>query len=153
MDIVYKKPTLSDIPSMQQLIKPEVDNGTILYRSDDEIATNIRSYYVAKDGERIVGFCALHIYSTNLAELRSLIVDNAYRGKGIGKNLIFNLEKEGRDLGLKQLFALTYERNFFEKIGYTEIDKEKLPEQKIWADCIKCKLFPICKEIAFIKTI
>ncbi len=153
MNIIYKKPTLLDIENMQKLIKPEVDKGIILYRSDDEMASNIRSYFIAElDGE-IVGFCALQIYSKKLAEIRSLIVKEGLRGKSIGKNLILNIEKEGKELGVKELFSLTYERGFFEKLGYKEIDKDKLPEQKIWADCIKCKLFPICKEIAFIKAI
>ncbi len=153
MDIVYKKPTLLDIKNMQKLVKPEVDKGIILYRSDDEMAMNIRSYFVAELNKEIVGFCALQIYSIKLGEIRSLIVKDGLRGKNIGKNLITCIEKEGKELGVEELFSLTYERGFFEKLGYQEIDKDKLPEQKIWADCIKCKLFPICKEIAFIKAI
>ncbi len=149
--IKYEKPTLKDIPSMQKLIEPEVKEGIILPRSDDEVATNIRSYFVAKENEKIIGFVALHIHSPNLAEIRSLIVDRNYRGRGIGKNLIKNCIKEAKKLLVKKLFTLTYEKNFFEKIGFKEIAKELLPEHKIWADCIKCKHFPICNEIALIK--
>jgi len=150
MPIIYEKPTLKDIEQMQHLVMPEVQSGIILYRSDDEIAQNIRSYVIARDGKRIVGFCALHIYSKKLAEIRSIIIDKEYRGRGIGKNLVNFLIKEGRNLYVESIFALTYEREFFQKIGFNEIDKDKLPEQKIWADCIKCKHFPICNEIAFI---
>ncbi|MDR2635797.1 MAG: GNAT family N-acetyltransferase, partial [Campylobacteraceae bacterium] len=57
---------------------------------------------------------------------------------------------EGRALGLKQIFTLTYEKKFFEKLSFKEIPKESLPLSKIWADCIKCKHFPICDEIALI---
>ncbi len=153
MEIIYKKPILEDIDKMQRLVKPEVDSGIILYRSDDEMATNIRSYFIALCDDEIVGFCALQIYSKKLAEIRSLIVKHDYRGKKIGKNIIKNIEQEAKYLGVKQLFSLTYERGFFEGLGYQEIDKDKLPEQKIWADCIKCKFFPVCKEIAFIKQI
>lgn len=51
---------------------------------------------------------------------------------------------------LGEVFTLTYERRFFEKIGFVEIPKEELPAHKIWADCIKCKYFPVCEEIALI---
>jgi len=151
--LIYKKATLLDIDDMQRLVKPEVEKGIILHRSDDEIATNIRSYTIAKDGKKLVGFSALHIFSKKLAEIRSIIIDKEYRGLGIGKNIITRLIKEGKELGVESIFALTYEREFFEKIGFFEIEKDKLPEQKIWADCVKCKLFPICNEIAFIKHI
>ncbi len=150
MSLVYEKPTLNDIDKMQELVKPEVENGIILYRSDDEIAQNIRSYVVARIEEKIVGFCALHIFSKQLAEIRSIIIDKNYRGEGIGKNLVNYLINEGKKLGVESIFALTYEREFFQKIGFKEIEKDKLPEQKIWADCIKCKHFPVCNEIAFI---
>ncbi len=153
MDIVYKKPTLFDIDMMQKLIQPEVQNGIILYRSEDEMAQNIRSYIVACSKEQIVGFCALHIFSKKLAEIRSLIIDKSFRKQGIGKGLIDVAIKEGKELGLESIFALTYEKEFFNKIGFEEIEKDKLPEQKIWADCIKCKHFPVCNEIAFIKQI
>lgn len=153
MDITYEKPTLLDIDMMQELVHPEVESGVILYRSDDEIAQNIRSYVVARDKDKIVGFCALHIFSKQLAEIRSIIIDKEYRGFGIGKKLVNFLIDEGKALGVKSIFALTYEREFFSRIGFNEIDKDKLPEQKIWADCIKCKHFPVCNEIAFIKQI
>ena len=153
MSIVYEKPILKDIEQMQYLVKPEVQSGVILPRSDDEIAQNIRSYVVARIEEKLVGFCALHIFSKQLAEIRSIIIDKNYRGKGIGKNLVNYLINEGSKLGVESIFALTYEREFFQKIGFNEIEKDKLPEQKIWADCIKCKHFPVCNEIAFIKQI
>ncbi|NPA82723.1 MAG: N-acetyltransferase [Epsilonproteobacteria bacterium] len=151
MSIKYIKPTLLDIQDMQELVRPEVEEGIILPRSDDEIATNIRSYFLAKEEDKLVGFTALHIHSPNLAEIRSLIVDKNYRGRGIGKALVREAVKEAKKLKVKKLFTLTYQKEFFEKEGFKEIAKESLPEHKIWADCIKCKHFPICNEIALIK--
>ena len=149
-EVVYEKPKLDAIEQMQALVMPEVQAGKILFRSDDEVATNIRSYTVARESGKIVGFGALHIYSPLLAEVRSLIVDASQRGKGVGSELVRHCIKEARVLGIKQLFALTYEQRFFEKLGFTEIPKESLPEHKIWADCVKCKHFPICDEVALI---
>jgi amino-acid N-acetyltransferase len=150
-EITYRKPTLADIPAMKQLVAPEIESGVILARSDDEIATNIRSYIVAMEGEMLVGFCALHIHSPNLAEIRSMIVDSEYRGCNIGSTLVDKACQEGVVLGLHEILVLTYQQRFFENLGFIEIPKESIPEHKIWADCIKCKHFPICNEVSLIK--
>jgi len=146
----YRKASLLDIDAMQALVKPEVDRGIILHRSCDEMATNIRSYILAiKEGE-VVGFGALHFHTPTLAEIRSLIVSSTMRGEGVGAKIVRNLLDEGKIYGVKKVFTLTYERRFFEKVGFVEIPKEELPAHKIWADCIKCKYFPVCEEIALI---
>ena len=146
--ISYIKPNLTHIPQMQRLIAKDVQEGILLPRSDDEIATNIRSYILAMDNKRIVGYVALHIHSTTLAEVRSLIVDEGYRGQGIGTTLVKKALDEGRVLAVKKVLALTYTKEFFQKLGFKEIDKSEIPEHKIWQDCIKCKHFPVCNEVA-----
>ncbi|MBU0632400.1 N-acetyltransferase [bacterium] len=151
--ITYRKASLNDIVSMQELIKPEVDAGIILPRSNDEIATNIRSYTLAFDGDKLVGFCALHVHSPTLAETRSLIVRDEYRSQNIGSEIVKKCLEEAKNLGLKQVLSLTYKQSFFENLGFVEIPKESLPDHKIWADCIKCKHFPVCNEISLIKNI
>ena len=144
------KPTLLDIKNMQKLVEVDVQNGNILQRDPNEMATTIRSYTCVKIDDSIVGFVALHIYTTTLAEIRSLIVDKAYRGKGIAKQLILNAIKEAKKLHLNEVLVLTYKKELFQSLGFKEIAKESIPETKIWADCIKCKHFPICDEISLI---
>jgi amino-acid N-acetyltransferase len=150
-NIIYRKATLADIPQMQELVRPEIESGVILVRSNDELATNIRSYFIAVEDEKIVGFNALHVHTPKLAEIRSLIVSEKLRGQGIGQTLIKNAIQEGMTLGLKEILVLTYRKSFFEALGFIEIPKESIPEHKIWADCIKCKLFPVCNEVSLVK--
>ncbi|WP_456470901.1 N-acetyltransferase [Caminibacter sp.] len=150
MNLKIKKPTLKNIIDIKSVLKPYVEEGIILNRDDDEIATNIRSYQLIYDGKKPVGVGALHIYSPFLGEIRSLAVDKHYQGKGLGKMLVQNLLKEARELDLKEVLVLTYQKEFFEKLGFIEIEKEAVPDKKIWADCIKCKFFPNCNEIALI---
>lgn len=149
--IKYIKANLSHVPQMQALVQSFVDDGTILMRSADEISTNIRSYTLVFKDEKLVGFTALHIHTSALAEIRSLIVEESSQNMGIGKELVSLALKEGEGLGLKEVLVLTYKQQFFEKLGFVEIPKESLPEHKIWADCIKCKHFPICNEVSLIK--
>ncbi|WP_066386525.1 N-acetyltransferase [Helicobacter himalayensis] len=151
-----QKPTLSDIEEMRALVSVEVERGVILERSIDEMANAIRSYHIARENPseqnkkgKIIGFCALYVYSSTLGELRSLIVDEKHRGKGIASTLIESVKKEAKELGLNEILVLTYKEKLFQKLGFVIIDKA-LPNHKIWADCIKCKHFPICDEVALI---
>lgn len=149
-DIV--KPTLRDIPAMREIVSIEVQNGLILERSEDEMANAIRSYQLARESQsgEIAGFCALYIYSRELAEIRSLVVKAPFRGFGLGSKLVQKAIDEGKSLGLKEILTLTYQANLFQRLGFVIIEKSFLPNHKIWADCIKCKHFPICDEIALI---
>ena len=144
------KPNVSDIKQMQDLVFAEVENGNILSRDQNEMATTIRSYIAIKDLTtlEIIGFVALHIHTISLAEIRSLIVSKEYRSKGIAKKLIEYCLDEAKELTLSKLLVLTYKQELFESFGFKEISKESIPETKIWADCIKCKHFPICDEIS-----
>jgi len=151
MKINYRKATLNDINPMQTLVTPEVESGVILIRSDDEISTNIRSYVLAFNKDDLVGFSALHIHTSSLAEIRSLVVKEGMRGQKIGEKLVNKILEEAKELGLRRVLSLTYRQSFFERLGFVKIPKESLPEHKIWADCIKCKHFPICNEVSLIK--
>jgi len=145
------KATLSDIPSMQALVAQEVADGIILKRNEDEVATNIRSYVLAKDNGILVGYTALHIHSARLAEIRSLIVAPSYRGQKVGQRLVEFTLNEARALGVyEEVLVLTYLSEFFQKIKFIEINKESIPEHKIWTDCIKCIHFPVCNEISLV---
>ncbi len=145
------KAKLSDIPQMQKLVSQDVKDGVILERTEDEVSTNIRSYVLAKDGDEVIGYGALHIHSPRLAEIRSLIVSAEYRGKNIGKKIVLFALDEAKYLGVQEdVLVLTYLPMFFIKLGFVEISKESIPEHKIWADCIKCMHFPICNEISLV---
>ena len=143
-------PTLKHIIDIQRILKPYVDEGIILQRDEDEIAMNIRSYKLIYDDEIPAGVGALHIFSPFLGEIRSLAISKEYQNKGYGKKLVKSLLDEAENLGLKEVLVLTYEKNFFQKLGFREISKESIPDKKIWADCIKCKFFPNCNETALI---
>ena len=145
------KAKLDDIPAMQELIEDDIKNGIILARSEDEVSTNIRSYIVAKDGKKVVGYGALHIHSMRLAEIRSLIVDSEYRGQNIGKEIVLFALEEAKAIGVAEdVLVLTYLPKFFIKLGFKEIPKDTIPEHKIWTDCIKCIHFPVCNEVSLV---
>ncbi len=144
----YIKPTVKDIQAMQKLVFAEVENGNILVRSEADMATNIRSYLVVYKDDILVGFVALHIHTPILAEIRSLVVSSDFRTQGIGTKLIQASIDEAKAYNIDEILVLTYQQRLFEKFKFNVIEKASIPDTKIWADCIKCKHFPICDEIA-----
>jgi len=145
------KATLLDIPEMQAMVLAEVKDGIILERNEDEVATNIRSYILAKIEGKLVGYAALHLHSSRLAEIRSLIVADGYRGQNIGKKIVQFALDEAKELSVgEEVLVLTYLPEFFKKMHFSEIAKESIPEHKIWTDCIKCIHFPVCNEISLV---
>lgn len=150
LEIKFLKPDLTHINEMQELVKEEIEKGNILLRTHDEVANTIRSYTIVTVDGVIAGFTALHIHSLRLAEVRSLVVSKDFRGHKLGKKLVEACIKEAKQYKLKQVLSLTYEQGFFESLGFRVIEKEDIPEHKIWADCIRCKHFPKCDEIAMV---
>ena len=144
---MIRKAILQDARQIHRLLLTYAKDGLVLSRSLMEIFEAIRDFYVFIDEERVVGPAALNICWEDLAEVRSLVVDENFSGRGIGKHLVEACLAEARILGIGRVFALTYQQTFFEKLGFTVIEKSELP-QKIWGDCIKCAKFPECDEIA-----
>ncbi|MEW6068183.1 MAG: N-acetyltransferase [Nitrospirota bacterium] len=144
-----RKARISDLKQVHKLINDFAKNSEMLPRALNELYETVRDFVVCEDNGNICGVCALHIMWEDLAEIRSLAVEKKYQKMGIGKNLVRHCLKEAKTLGIKKVFALTYQLEFFKTLGFEEIDKSTLP-QKIWGDCLKCPKFPDCDEHAVI---
>lgn len=147
-----RKARISDIKSVHKLVNEFAKKEEMLPRSLNDLYESIRDIFIYEDDGDIKGVCALRILWDDLAEIRSLAVKEDARGKGIGKKLLNVCLKEAKQLGVKRVFALTYQPDFFKKHGFVDVDKAKLP-QKIWGDCLRCPRFPECDEDAVIKEI
>src|SRR3972149_6822250 len=140
---MIRKAKLDDIKEIQRLLKVYAPRGGILPRSLSELYDHLRDFFVFFRNRKIVGICALHICWDDLAEIRSLAVQEDVRKTGLGAELAMACLEEAGKLGAKRVFALTYQPEFFEKLGFTRVDKAALPH-KIWTDCLKCVKFPDC---------
>jgi amino-acid N-acetyltransferase len=149
---MIRKAKLKDVKEIQRLIKLYSSRGDMLPRSLSELYDHLRDFFVSIRNRKVVGICALHICWEDLAEVRSLAVEEEARNKGVGAKLVEACLKESMELGVKRIFALTYQPEFFEKVGFKIVDKAVLPH-KIWTDCLKCVKFPDCDEIAVVKEI
>ncbi|MBN2397009.1 MAG: N-acetyltransferase [Deltaproteobacteria bacterium] len=148
---MLRKAKVSDAKIIHQMINLSSSKGEMLPRSLMDLYSSLRDFFVYLDDEgSLVGFCAMHIFWENLAEVRSLYVREENRRTGIGRKLVEACVSEAITLDLMRIFTLTYQTEFFKTLGFVVTDKSELPE-KVWSDCFKCSKYPdFCDEVAMI---
>ena len=152
--IEVRKARPSDVGVMLALINDYAARGVMLPRTEFELCENLRDFTVAVkrdvDGqETLVGCGALHFYTPQTAELRSLAVFERAKSSGLGRRIVQALLEEARGYGLDIVFAFTYVVGFFEKCGFVVVDRGSLP-LKAWKDCVRCPKFSCCDETAVV---
>ena len=143
---------ITDAKTIYSLINSYAEQNKMLFRSMADIYDNLQSFIVADLDGSVVGCCALQVIWSDLAEIKSLAVDEASTNKGIGKSLVAAALERAGQLGVPQVFALTLYPDFFKKLGFELIQMDKLP-MKVWSDCAKCSKQQNCDEIAVIKSL
>jgi len=149
---MLRKARIGDVKTIHRMINISSGKGEILPRSLMDIYGNLRDFFVYIDEENnsLVGICAMSIIWENLAEIRSLFVDESRRKEGIGRRLVEACISEAITLDLLRIFTLTYQVEFFSRLGFTIVDRSTLSE-KIWSDCFRCSKYPdYCDEVAMI---
>lgn len=139
-----------DIAAIFDLLADYARMGNLLPRSRTEIAENIEWFRVAESGGKVVGCGALEVFTSELAEIRSLVVAEAYKGTGTGRRLVERLTEDAARRGHRRLMALTYSPGFFHRLGFHTVSKDLFPE-KVWGICVRCYKFHRCDEIAVLK--
>ena len=145
---MIRKARMTEVPLIYKTLEISARNGELLPRSLGELYDTIRDFQVYEDEKgQLLGCCALHPTWEDLGEIRSLVVNEKARKKGIGRSLVNRCLEEGRELGMERIFVLTFNSAFFQRLKFVPISKSLLPH-KIWAECIRCIHFPDCKEEA-----
>jgi len=148
----YRRATFQDVESIHKIVNTYAEKGLMLARSRNSIYETLRDFILAETDGNVVGVGALHLVWDELAEVRALAVAPGTTRKGVGMAIVEQLMHDARELGVKTLFALTYQPEFFGKAGFHEVPKEQL-SQKVWKDCINCSKFPNCDEIAMVRAL
>ena len=149
---MLRKARVSDVKTIHRMINLSSDKGEILPRSLMDIYGSLRDFFIYFDENKkvVAGICAMNIIWENLAEIRSLYVEEAYRRQGIARKLVEGCISEAITLGFYRMFTLTNRPEFFKRLGFKEVDRSTLSE-KIWSDCFRCSKYPdYCDEVAMI---
>jgi len=146
---MIRKAKYKDAQPIQNLICIFSETGKVLFRPIDEIREHISSFWVYEKNNQAVGVYSLKSGWGRLVELRSLVVDPRYSGQGIGTKMVEASLKEALSTNCDTLFVLTYSVSMFKRIGFSIVDKERLPH-KVWNDCNACLHQENCDETAMV---
>ncbi len=138
---------IADVPAIHHLLEIYASKGNLLPRTMSELYRHLRDFFVIEIGGHIVAIGALEIFTEDLGEVRSLVVDANYERRGLGRLMVERIITEARKIGLRRVMALTYVPEFFHRLGFKTVSMGSLPE-KVWSVCVKCYKYNNCDEIA-----
>ena len=150
--ITLRRATPNDAKGIHTLTEQFVGDGLLLPRTFEQVNRTIRDYVIALENGKVVACGALRIYSSESAEVGALAVSADCQGLGLGKHIVNALVEDARVLGIRKVFALTMQVEFFGKVGFEPTLVSEFPE-KIAADCSQCSRRSNCVEVAVSKTI
>lgn len=148
MSYQVRAATVHDVNAIFHLTNDHAQVGLMLPRSKYKIITMLNNFSVVENAEKTVVACAaLTPLWTDMAEIMALAVADEYQGLGIGTMLCRSLIRRASDLGFPKVIALTYQVEFFKKIGFSVTDKDQFP-RKMWRECLECPKLEHCDETA-----
>lgn len=136
-----------DIAGIQVLLNHYASMGDLLPRTKQDIIENLEHFRVIREDDTVIACGALENFTSELAEIRSLMVNPDIKQRGLGREIVLELLKIAKQRDVKRVMALTYVPGFFHKLGFKTVDKAIFPE-KVWGICVNCYKFNNCDEIA-----
>src|SRR5215813_874257 len=122
MQTQIRRARTGDVRGIRRLIDMYSADRLLLSKATVALYEDIHEFWVADRGGEVVGCGALHVMWEDLAELRTLAVDPEYRGRMLGRRLAGALLEAARELGVRRVFVLTFETDFFGSLGFAPID-------------------------------
>jgi len=122
MDVQVRRARTSDVAAIRSLVEGYAQAGILLGKPLVSLFEDVQEFWVAEVGGAVVGCGALHVMWEDLAEVRTVAVDPAWRGCGVGSRIVEQLLETARSLGVRRVFVLTFEVGFFARHGFEAID-------------------------------
>ncbi|WP_420865774.1 amino-acid N-acetyltransferase [Actinomadura welshii] len=127
MEVVIRRARTADVQEIRRLVDLYAGSGRrLLKKTTVKLYEDVQEFWVAEDVQhgvpgRIIGCGALHVMWEDLAEVRSVAVDKGCGGRGIGHRIVTRLLQTARELGVRRVFCLTFEVDFFARHGFEQI--------------------------------
>jgi amino-acid N-acetyltransferase len=122
VDILIRPARTSDVRRIRELVDLYAQRRILLSKATVTLFEDVPDFLVGELGGRIVACGAMHVIWEDLGELRTLAVDPEQTGSGVGQQMVAALLDRARDLGVSRVFCLTFERDFFLRAGFREIE-------------------------------
>ena len=147
MSIQLRTGTPGDASAIHSLVTSNLDSGHLLPRTFEDVEAHAPRFVVAEENRSVIGCGELAPLSAEVAEVRSLVVDEPSRGQRTGVALVTALADRARELGYVTLCAFTHQPAHFIRLGFSIVPHQWVPE-KIAHDCVGCSQFRRCGQYA-----
>jgi amino-acid N-acetyltransferase len=137
VELTIRRARTGDVAAIRRLVDAYAGSGPrLLEKSTVTLYEDIQEFWVAErtgtgagagpgrstgGGTGVVGCGALHVMWEDLAEVRTVAVDERVRGTGVGHLIVSRLLETARGLGVRRVFCLTFEVEFFARHGFRPI--------------------------------
>lgn len=137
--VTTRPATTHDVVAIVNLMEPLVARRILLGKDLVDLYAAVPEFLVAEDGDgNVIGYGAVHVMWEQLGEVRTLGVSEEWLGRGIGHKLLLALEERARELGLTQLFCLTFEVDFFSSHGFEKVgENTELVAADVYAELLR----------------
>ncbi len=136
MSLVVRRARTPDVRAIRDIVHPMTENRRIVAKDAVTYYESVHEFRVAELGGMVVGCGALHVMWEDLAEVRTLAVLPEHHGHGAGRALLAALLEDARDLGVRRVFCLTFETDFFGHHGFAAIEGRAV-EPEVYAELLR----------------
>jgi len=123
VETAIRRARATDVRAIRRLVDLYAGPGRLLAKPTVTLFEDVQEFWVAEDRSTgaVVGCGALHVMWEDLAEVRTVAVDPAHRGHGVGHGIVAALLETARELGVERVFCLTFEVTFFSRHGFRRL--------------------------------
>jgi len=136
VSVHVRRARTADVRAVRQIVQPLAAARTLIAKDAVAYYESVHEFRVAEVDGDVVGCGALHVMWEDLAEVRTLAVDTDHVGTGVGGVLLEALLEDARDLGVRRIFCLTFETEFFTRHGFEVIDGQAV-EPEVYAELLR----------------
>jgi len=121
VSVVVRPAKTSDVKKIRAIVDTYAVERKLLSKETVTLFESVQEFVVAESDGEVVGCGALHVLWEDIAEVRTVAVVEQMHGKGIGHLILENILARAKEVGVKKVFCLTFETEFFGSHGFAEI--------------------------------
>lgn len=135
-NVMIRAATTQDVKGIRAIVDHYALQRRLLSKETVTLYEAVQEFVVAEVDSKVVGCGALHILWEDLAEVRTVAVMEEFHGTGIGHKILAEIIDRAKRIGVKKIFCLTFETEFFSQHGFNEI-KGSPVEPDVYAQLLR----------------